>query len=214
MLEAMEPSTANRETAGTSPAPARPLDDLARKVAAGDVAATRAFVTAVGPMQLRAVRGVLGARHPDVEDVLQESAFALVRAMAEFRNECSVAHFACRVAVLTAMAARRRSRVREKWHYDLESEDAAPASESTSPTTMVLAARRREILRALCDALPEAQAEALALQCIMGYAVEEIAATCGAPIDTIRSRLRLGKQALRKKVASDPVLAEALEVES
>ena len=47
-------------------------------------------------------------------------------------------------------------------------------------------------------------AEALALHVVLGYTVVEIAQAASLPVETVRSRLRLAKQALRKRVLSNP----------
>jgi RNA polymerase sigma-70 factor (ECF subfamily) len=47
---------------------------------------------------------------------------------------------------------------------------------------------------------------------MLGWSLEEIAQTSGAPVNTVRSRLRLAKEALRRKIVADPVLAEELGV--
>ena len=44
--------------------------------------------------------------------------------------------------------------------------------------------------------------------------VEEIAQHAGAPQNTVRSRLRLAKEALKRRIESEPGLLEALEVTS
>ena len=62
----------------------------------------------------RIVRKVLGRGHPDIDDVTQDAVIALLTALLTFRGECSVEHFANRIALLTALAARRRSRSR-RW---------------------------------------------------------------------------------------------------
>jgi RNA polymerase sigma factor (sigma-70 family) len=186
-----------------------PLASAASAAGAGDAAATATLLTAVGPVLLRAVRGVLGPAHPDVEDVLQEASIALLRALPTFRGECSVAHFAGRVATLAGMVARRRWQVRVRVHGDMPDD---VGTIDGSPSTHALAARRRAILRALLDELPEPQAEALVLHCVLGHTTDEIAATAGAPLNTIRSRLRLAKEALRARIAADPHLRDALEV--
>jgi RNA polymerase sigma-70 factor (ECF subfamily) len=43
--------------------------------------------------------------------------------------------------------------------------------------------------------------------------LEEISAASGAPINTVRSRMRLAKEALRKRIEADPALRDLLEVE-
>ena len=59
--------------------------------------------------------------------------------------------------------------------------------------------------------LAEAQAEVLAFHAVLGYTVEETANALGAPIDTIRSRLRNGLAKLRARVANDAELLAAIE---
>jgi RNA polymerase sigma-70 factor (ECF subfamily) len=166
------------------------------------------LIVSVTPALLRAARGVLGARHPEVEDTAQEAAFGLVRALDEYREDCSVLHYASRIGVLSALATRRKLRVRaEGRHQELDEE--TPDGES-SPVDALLAAHRRRILRQLCDELPTAQTEALVLHCVLGLSVEEVAAACASPNNTIKSRLRLAKDALRLRISSDPVLFELL----
>jgi Sigma-70 region 2 len=66
--------------------PERPdaLATLARAAGRGDRAAIRTFLVTVGPHLLRVVRRVLGAQHPDVDDVAQDSAFAVMDALPEY----------------------------------------------------------------------------------------------------------------------------------
>ena len=72
-----------------SPRDAQPdaLAELAREVVAGNAKAMRTFLGAVGPPLLRVVRKVLGAHHPDVDDVTQESAVAVLEALPRHRGE-------------------------------------------------------------------------------------------------------------------------------
>ena len=65
-------------------------------------------------------------------------------------------------------------------------------------------------MRAL-EALPDPQAEALALHFLFDHTVVEIAGMVGVPQETVRSRLRLGKQALRALITNDGTLAALRE---
>jgi RNA polymerase sigma-70 factor (ECF subfamily) len=56
--------------------------------------------------------------------------------------------------------------------------------------------------------LPEEQAEALTLRVVMGWSLEEVARASGAPVNTVRSRVRLAKEALRARIDAQPALAE------
>jgi RNA polymerase sigma-70 factor (ECF subfamily) len=197
------------------PEPADALAQLAQAAARGDRAAVRTFLVTVGPHLLRVVRRVLGANHPDVDDVAQESAFAVMDALPRHRGESTVLHFVCRVAVLTAMNVRRREATRKRYsrrEHDLEVE-LFPGS-TPAPDAALSAQDSAEIVRELLDALPIAQAEVLALHCVLGYTVPEIAESVGVPLETVRSRLRLAKEALRERVLGDPRRAKILEESS
>jgi len=183
-----------------------PLADLARAAAAGEPRAVRTFIVTVAPHVLRVVRRVMGASHPDADDVAQEAAVGIMEALPRHRGECTVLHFACRVAVLTAMNARRheaaKKRASERTSFPI---DLVPAL-SPSPDAEAMAHARAQAVRDLLDTLPIEQAEVLAMHCVVGYTVREIADAAGVPLETVRSRMRLAKQALRQRVMDDPEL--------
>jgi len=188
-----------------------PLRELVRQAVQGDLEAERTVLAALGPGLLRVVRAVLGVAHPDVEDVLQDAMVAVHRALPSFRGECKTLHFGCRVALMTAMNARRRLAYRSRYTPVAAPEqlDAGPG-DGRAPAELVAAERRREALRGLLDELPAAQAEVLGLHTMLGYSVEETAAATDVPINTVRSRLRLALAALRARVQEDRVLLEVL----
>jgi len=190
------------------------LADLAHHAAGGDRKATRALLVAVGPAMLRAIRKVLARGTADVEDVAQEAMEALVTALPRFRGECTVLHFAWRVAVLTALANRRRLDLRAHWQADGGDAPAQAIAPDPSPVEALAMRGRREALAMLLDDLPGNQAEVLVLHAVFGLTIEEIAGAVGRPLETVRSRLRLAKQALRDRVDANPALAEILEVTS
>ena len=196
-------------------APAARLVELAGRAAAGEKRAVRALLTATGPAMLRAIRKVLGRSTPDVEDVAQEAMQALLAALPAFRGECTVMHFAWRVAVLTALANRRRLDLRAQYAADTfdQALEETTAGEP-SPAEAMLLRGRREALRTLLDELPANQAEVLVLHAALGFTIEEVADAVGRPAETIRSRLRLAKQLLRQRIHASPELSEILEVMS
>jgi RNA polymerase sigma factor (sigma-70 family) len=189
-----------------------PLLPLARAVDRGDRGAMRELVKAVGPAMLRAVRRVMGPRTAEVEDVLQEAIEGLLQALASFKGQCTVLHFACRVAILSALSSRRRANFRAELTVDDPDAGETTASQAPSPLEGVAVNRRRQMVGQLLDELPPAQAEVLVLHCALGFTVEEIAASLGRPAETVRSRLRLAKQALRERISTSSELAEILEV--
>ncbi|HTQ06674.1 MAG TPA: sigma-70 family RNA polymerase sigma factor [Polyangiaceae bacterium] len=202
----------DRMAAGNEAAPhseADALTALARLAAAGDPAATRQFLNAVWPVIGRVVAGVLGARHPEVEDVVQQTLIAVCQALPAFRGECHPAGYASRIALHVALRARRNAAVRRNRsealaQYSLSEPEGALSDD-------LGAERRKRALRDLLTALPEEQAEALGLRVLLGWSLEEVARAGGVPINTVRSRVRLAKEALRRKLDRDPSLAGDLE---
>ncbi len=198
------------EKPSTIPPPGEPRhpEQLARLAARGEPAATAQLLRLLAPEMMRVVRGVMGPYTSDAEDALQQALVALVHALPAFRGECSPAGYACRIAFRSAMRVRRgahRARARRDDLAQLDgmvSGDSADAPASTR--------RRTDMLRRLLDELPAEQAEALALRTMLGWSLEEIASASNAPINTVRSRLRLAKEALRGKIEADPKLCEEL----
>lgn len=201
------------DTTAVERAPARvdPLAELARAAQAGDRAALRRLLQALGPRLLRVVRGVLGGRHPELEDTLQEALVLVVRALDSFRGDGEVEGYAVRITLRAAIAARRKHRTRTSPLDEIESAPESATSDAPQADE-VLATRRRALLRSLLDSLPEAQAETLVARSILGLSLEETAKLTGVPENTVRSRMRLAKEALRERIEADPVLSETLEI--
>ena len=190
-------------------------DDLAplvQSVIGGESGTARTLLIALGPHLLRVVRRVLGKTHPDIEDVAQEAAFGILEALPRYRGECSVVHFACRVAVLTAMNARRKHDAAKRTILkpsegnveELATAQPSPYADLTSRTTA-------DAVRTLLAELPEMQAETLALHCVLGFTVAEIASSGRISTETVRSRLKQARRALRARMSTDPILREIVE---
>src|SRR5688572_12816941 len=150
----------------------RHADELARLAAAtveGDRAAVHALLVALGPHLLRTVRSVLGRDSSDVDDVAQEAALVVLRALPGFRGQGSVLRFAMRTAVLVAMNARRKRGATKRGGRSAHTADVDElAGTSESPEQRVASARAASVVRELLTKLPSAQAEALALHCVAG----------------------------------------------
>lgn len=180
---------------------------LAEQAAQGDLVAIQALLRYVQPALKRVIVGVLGAAHGDVDDVLQQALIAVQRALPAFRGECHVTGYASRIALRVALRSRRRHKLdlfrREVFaRLSNENEHEAP------PSAEAEAERRRQVLRGLLEELPEEQADVLALRVMLGLSLEEVAQATGAPLNTVRSRVRLAKEALRRRIESRPELAD------
>ena len=184
---------------------------LALRAAAGDLEATQALLGYLSPIVRRVVAGVLGATHADFDDVVQQSLIAVLGALPKFRGECSPAGYASRIAFRVALRIRKQ-RGQELSRLDALSLDTPSERNAPSPMDVSDAQRRRDVLRDLLSRLPEEQAETLTLRVVLGWSLEEIASATGAPTNTVRSRMRLAKEALKKNIERTPALADELGV--
>lgn len=186
--------------------------DLAQAAERGDRHAITRLLRLVAPAVSRSVRMVLGGKHPDVDDVIQQTFIAFVGAVGTFRGDCHPAGFASRIAVHTAISSRRRAksqRARVAALAALESAERHPSERDPDA-----ASRRRRLVRELLDQLPEDQAETLALHVMLGHSMEEVARAMGCPVNTAKSRLRLAKSALRRRIEQELLFFDDLDVAS
>lgn len=187
------------------------LRPLLKAAVEGDPSAAAALVAKVGGSMLAVVRRVLGPEHNDIHDVAQEATIALLRALPTFRQECRVVHFANRIALATALDTRRRLRSRGRW-WDFGERNLETIADDggSSPLVTMVRSRRRALVRQLIGELPTVIGETLASYFLLDQTVEEIAGMLSTSQNTVRSRLRLGKKALREKVQCDRHLTEML----
>lgn len=193
------------------PAPS-PTIRLAQSAGAGDPQAMRALLREIAPRIERVVRAVLGRANQDADDVIQQAMMGFVQALPAFRGECEPVHFASRVAARTAIASARRRRALSARHEDGVELDAIPHDAGAVPEPLATAerTRRMELLRDVLAQIPPEQAETLSLRVVLGWSLAEIAEATSVPLNTVRSRLRLAKTALRAAIQADPTAQEEL----
>jgi RNA polymerase sigma factor (sigma-70 family) len=191
------------------------LAGVAAAAAQGDRSATHALLVALAPHLLRTVRSLLGRDNADAEDVAQEAALVVLGALPTFRGESSVVRFATRTAVLVAMNARRKRAASKRGGglAAIATDFDDLAAQADSPEQRLASAQAAEAVRALLLTLPAPQAEALALHCVGGCSLAEIASATHAPLQTVKSRLRLARRALRDTLDGKPALLKLLEGE-
>ena len=142
------------------------------------------------------MRAILGRTHEDADDVVQQALLAFVQALPSFRGDCEPIYFASRVAARTAVAAARKRRTARARHDDGIDVDEIVSS-SRQPLAAIEGSRRMTALQEALTRIPPEQAEALALRIVLGWSLPEVAQATGVPLNTVRSRLRLAKTALR-----------------
>jgi len=169
-------------------APLRP-DPRIGAAASGDRAAAEALCKELLPRVRNLVRYLVrGDSH--VDDIAQEALIAVLRGLGSYRGDGKFESWVDRIVARTTFAALRRLRAETQ----PGASDVADREDAAAPSTFAL---RRELAAAL-DKLPAEQRESLVLHFAVGMTVPEIAEAIAAPFETVRSRLRLGKAALRE----------------
>jgi RNA polymerase sigma-70 factor (ECF subfamily) len=133
----------------------------------------------------------------DVDDIAQDALIAIYKSFPSYRGEGKLASWADKVtARVTIKAIQKRKRHRA---HVTEMPDLVPvASDGPGPDALLF---QRRFVR-LLDELPEKQRTTMVLHHAVGMSVPEAAEMMEVPIETVRSRLRLGTSKLRELLAA------------
>jgi RNA polymerase sigma-70 factor, ECF subfamily len=172
----------------------RELNDLVRAALPGDPLSVRQFLSAITPLVCTVCRGVMGRQNPDLEDAIQDCLVDVVRALPQFRFECDAKHYVTKVALRRAIAARQRARERSTRLAALDARDLSLMSVDDGTEA------RADLVRNLLDELNQEQANVLRLRLMLGHSIGEIAGITGVSENTVKTRLRLGKIQLRRRL--------------
>ncbi|HET9623760.1 MAG TPA: sigma-70 family RNA polymerase sigma factor [Kofleriaceae bacterium] len=178
------------------------VDPTVAAAAAGDRGAAEALCRALLPRVRNLVRYLLRG-DARVDDVAQEALIAVLRGLGSFRGEGRFEAWVDRVVARTTFAVIRRIRAETQPGAEPVDGDAGAHDRASFDDGYAL---RRELAEAL-DRLPGEQREALVLHFALEMTVPEIAEAAAAPIETVRSRLRLGKAALREALGGSDARA-------
>jgi RNA polymerase sigma-70 factor (ECF subfamily) len=172
---------------------------LVRAARKGDAAAVDAIVAVLTPVVLHVNRALWGTRRRDVEAMTHDTLVSIVTALPAWRGECTLLHFATRIAARRAAAAQAEPRGPLERLVDLVFGRWA----MSTPWNEKLADRRRALLRSFFAELPEEQGEAVVLRLALGYSIHEIALISTSPMPVVRNRLRLAKEVLRARIEAN-----------
>jgi RNA polymerase sigma-70 factor (ECF subfamily) len=109
------------------------------------------------------------------------------------------------------MNVRRRDRAQKRAALRADVEMDELSSSAPDPEVSVAHAAALPAVRAICDDLPEPLAEVFILHVLLGHTLPEVAEISGAPVDTVKSRLRTAKERFRARAARDPALRGLFE---
>jgi RNA polymerase sigma-70 factor, ECF subfamily len=186
-----------------------PLALIVARVVAGDRRAERTLLDALVPLLRRALGRVVS--ETEVDDVVQESLLAVLKALPAFRSESTVRTFALRIAENRAVS-RRRGQARTRSHEsELERLEAPLRASAPAPDDGLLFLGRRQLVKRLVEALPPRQATALLLR-LLDHSPREIGKLTNVSVNTVRTRLRLARQVMLKRIETDPALGDLLSL--
>jgi RNA polymerase sigma-70 factor (ECF subfamily) len=195
----MELGTVKTPPAGG--APRAELTDLAlaEMAAAGDAGARRALLGRVLTRVRTTIRYVSGDDR-DQDDLVQLALVQILSSARTFRGESTLAAWADRIAVRTALRQLARRRRKEQLVAFEEAPEAGPID--TGDEHARLAMRRR--LAVHLGALSPERRTVVALRLVHGYGIDEIAAMTETGRNTVRDRLAHGRRELAKRLERDP----------
>ena len=145
----------------------------------------------------------------DAADVVQNVFVKIIRGIKQFHNKSSLKTWIYRIAVHEALNYRRswfRRRRREVFSLDDELQEGLVTPRSVSaqtqtPYDLLVQSERGEIVeRALCS-LAEPYRAVVVLREVENLSYEEIAEIVGVAEGTVKSRLKRGRDLLRRKLA-------------
>jgi RNA polymerase sigma-70 factor (ECF subfamily) len=179
------------------------VDDhaLIRATLDGDSSAFAQLVERETHAVYRACLRIVGQPH-DAEDVTQETFVNAYRSIGSYRGDGPLRAWLLRIA--TRQAFRRISQRRPTAQLDAVAESRV-ADAGADPVHDLLAAERNTNVREAVIALPELYREVVALRFFADLSLQEIAEATGRPLNTVKTHLRRGLEALRPLVEGSGV---------
>ena len=173
-------------------------------MAAGDTRAFEDFYAqyapAVGAFLFRIVQN-----REIAEETLQEVFFRFWKSTSTWRGECKVSTYLFQIARNAALDARTRKnkdRARGSGGKDDDEQSQHEAvAPNSAPETSMETNELRVLVRAAVEALPEDQRLVVHLTQVEGLTFREIAEILQTPISTVKSRMAVAADTLRRKLA-------------
>jgi RNA polymerase sigma-70 factor (ECF subfamily) len=188
---------------------AEPDPDLIEACRRGDRNALQAVFTAHSPYVERMLIRIVGPT-AEVEDLLQATFLAAIRAFPRFRGEAQVRTWLARIAIRTAQE-RLRSADRRRRGELPGLEDSADARGRHEHAEQDVDARRKLArLYEHLDAIGAKKRVAFVLHVIEGHPIDEVAALMGAGVPATKSRVFWARRELFRRAARDPLLRESI----
>ena len=175
------------------------------RMAAGDTRGFEAFYAqyapAVGAFLFRIVQN-----RELAEETLQEVFFRFWKSASTWRGECKVSTYLFQIARNAALDARNRGKRDRALGSGAEAgENTTPLAEAVSredaPSQHMEGQELRALVRKAVEALPEEQRLIVHLAQVEGLTFREIAEILQTPVSTVKSRMAVAADTLRRKLS-------------
>ena len=182
------------EHAGTSDAAGPPDDALMAALAARDLSALATLYDRYGRLAYALAYRILG-EGPGAEDVVHDAFLSAWRGAATYRRERGNA----RGWLLSIVHHRAVDVLRRKTAFRPAPLEAAErtASDEDTAASAERNVEQQGVRRALLE-LPEAQRRTIELAYFGGYTHAELSTLMGVPLGTVKGRMRIGLQKMRR----------------
>jgi RNA polymerase sigma-70 factor (ECF subfamily) len=141
----------------------------------------------------------LGVREPDAVDQAQKVFLTAYYKLSEFEGRSSIRTWLFAICQRVASDYRRSAPVRREVATDAAALDRW-RGEGRAPSVEVESRQRARVAEAILDKLPEAQRTVFVLFELEQLSADDIAALLAIPVGTVRSRLRLAREAFAREV--------------
>lgn len=178
--------------------------DLVEACRGGDRAALQQVFSEHAPFLERLLTRVAGPGD-EVEDLLQMTLMAAMKAFPGFRGEARVRTWLSRIAIRVAQEHLRKPERTRRARLTVV-EDARTEDESRAPDRNLETRRMMERLYHHLDAIGPKKRVAFVLHVFEGHSVEQVAALVGASLTATKSRVFWARKELIARASKDPVL--------
>ena len=151
----------------------------------------------------------------DAKDVLQETLFAAVRTLPDFRGASSISTWLYTIARSFCLKKRRTSKFAPERIESLEAQREASAEVADgrrSPEEDASARQTKQVLDAAIAELDPMYREVLVLRDVEGLSAAEVGEILGLTVEAVKSRLHRARVAVRERVA--PALAPQAQAQA
>ncbi len=177
---------------------------LAALAASGDRGAQRRIAERLYE-RIRTTVWYLASTDRDFDDLVQEALLEVMRSLKTYQGRASLETWSERITVRAALRILKRRRKKEQLvRPGVEVPTVVPDNSEGEATAHELKFRLNHLLQQLSPK----RRTVLVLKLIYRHTLKEIAELTGAPLNTVRDRLKVGKSKLLRLVQHDPVLRD------